>query len=173
MRIINIFVVLKDKLYAVAFEKKKSVLTVLQENWLNPIWLEQFFEDNKKNLHSGFWRTNSVEKAVNKTREDAQLLLFKLRHATHEDIDDMFKPLHRGPVGANEFQAFKLKGDFDQSWLRIYAIHNDGKYYITGGAIKLTRAMQDCKHTSEQLEIINNVRDQLKIANIDHLIVFL
>lgn len=173
MRIHSIFEVLKDKLYAVAYVKNNSILTILQDNWSDLIWLEQFFEDNKENLHSGYWGSISVEKAVIQAREDAQLLFYNLRHATSDNIDDLFETLHDEPFGVKEFQEFKLKGDFDESWLRIYAIRYDSKYYITGGAIKLTRSMQDCIHTTKQLELIKSVRDQLKIADIDHLIVFL
>ena len=48
-------------------------------------------------------------------------------------------------------------------WLRIYAIRlNDGKYIITGGAIKLTEKMQDRPHTAFELKKIEIVRDFLK-----------
>ena len=48
------------------------------------------------------------------------------------------------------------------SWLRIYAIKLDpGIYIITGGAIKLTRTMQEREHTLVELARMENVRRYL------------
>ena len=44
------------------------------------------------------------------------------------------------------------------SWLRIYAIKLDpGIYVITGGAIKLTRTMQEREHTLVELARMEKV----------------
>lgn len=46
------------------------------------------------------------------------------------------------------------------SWLRIYAIKLDpGIYVITGGAIKLTRTMQEREHTLFELARMEKVRN--------------
>lgn len=51
------------------------------------------------------------------------------------------------------------------SWLRIYAIKLDpGIYVITGGAIKLTRTMQEREHTLVELARMEKVRSFM-IAN--------
>ncbi|MGN1219980.1 MAG: hypothetical protein ACI4TU_03465, partial [Candidatus Cryptobacteroides sp.] len=51
------------------------------------------------------------------------------------------------------------------SWLRIYAIKlNPGIYVITGGAIKLTRTMQEREHTLKELEKMEKIRQYL-VAN--------
>ena len=48
------------------------------------------------------------------------------------------------------------------SWLRIYAIKLDpGCYIITGGAIKLTRTMQEREHTLKELNKMEQVRNYL------------
>ena len=48
------------------------------------------------------------------------------------------------------------------SWLRIYAIKLDpGIYIITGGAIKLTRTMQEREHTLVELARMEKVRRYL------------
>lgn len=45
------------------------------------------------------------------------------------------------------------------SWLRIYAIKLEpGIYIITGGAIKLTRTMQEREHTLIELARMEKVR---------------
>ena len=53
------------------------------------------------------------------------------------------------------------------SWLRIYAIKlNPGIYVITGGAIKLTRTMQEREHTLRELVKMEKVRSHLLANNI-------
>ena len=53
------------------------------------------------------------------------------------------------------------------SWLRIYAIKLDpGIYVITGGAIKLTRTMQEREHTLVELARMEKVRRFLLDNNI-------
>ena len=48
------------------------------------------------------------------------------------------------------------------SWLRIYAIKLEpGCYIITGGAIKLTRTMQEREHTLAELGKMEQVRNFL------------
>lgn len=48
------------------------------------------------------------------------------------------------------------------SWLRIYAIKLEpGCYIITGGAIKLTRTMQERQHTLVELQKMEKVRNFL------------
>ncbi len=53
------------------------------------------------------------------------------------------------------------------SWLRIYAIKLEpGIYIITGGAIKLTRTMQEREHTLVELARMEKVRRFLLDNNI-------
>lgn len=74
----------------------------------------------------------------------------------------MFKPLNPGDYRLLEFQKSKAYGTIRKSWLRIYAIRiNAETYIITGGAIKLTRTMQERPHTNDQLKRLTQVRDYL------------
>lgn len=175
MRIHCIFEVIKDLLYVVAYAENKTILTVLQDKWTDVLWLEDFFEHHKADLHSGYWGSISVDKAIEQTIDDAHLLLYKLRHATKDDIGDMFEALHDENLGGKEFQDLKAKGAFifTISWLRIYAVLWNNKYYITGGAIKLTGKMQDRPHTAKELTTIKMVKNKLKMDDIDSLIVYL
>lgn len=48
------------------------------------------------------------------------------------------------------------------SWLRLYAIKlDDGKFVITGGAIKLTHRMEERAHTIAELLRLDQVRNFL------------
>lgn len=61
-----------------------------------------------------------------------------------------------------------------QDWLRLYALRVDKHIYIiTGGAIKLTRTMQERDHTKEELAKIKMCREYLinkGISDIDGVI---
>ena len=49
------------------------------------------------------------------------------------------------------------------SWLRIYAIRLEPNVYIvTGGAIKLTRTMQEREHTAIELRKLNRCKNFLQ-----------
>ena len=53
------------------------------------------------------------------------------------------------------------------SWLRLYAIKLEpGIYIVTGGAIKLTKTMQERSHTLRELEKMEKVRNDLISQNV-------
>ena len=72
-----------------------------------------------------------------------------------------FRPLENSR--ASEMLLGREKGRPNRrSWLRLYAIKlNVGIYIITGGAIKLTRTMQEREHTLQELEKMEKVRNFL------------
>ena len=78
------------------------------------------------------------------------------------NLDDIFRPLENGRT--SEMLLGKEKARLRNttkhaSWLRIYAIKLDpGIYIITGGAIKLTRTMQEREHTLVELARMEKVR---------------
>ena len=71
------------------------------------------------------------------------------------DLDKIFRPLEN--CRTSEMLLGKEKARLRNtprhaSWLRIYAIKLEpGIYIITGGAIKLTRTMQEREHTLVEL----------------------
>ena len=59
-------------------------------------------------------------------------------------------------------KAKGTKSSRHDSWLRLYAIRFDrNSYLVTGGAIKLTRTMQEREHTLEELRKLEKVRNFL------------
>lgn len=77
------------------------------------------------------------------------------------NLDHFFRPLENNRT--SEMLLSKEKGKpHRRSWLRLYAIKlNAGIYIITGGAIKLTRTMQERQHTLLELEKMEKVRSFL------------
>ena len=84
------------------------------------------------------------------------------------NLDELFRPLEN--TRASEMKLGKEKARLKDrpnhaSWLRIYAIKlNPGIYVVTGGAIKLTRTMQEREHTLNELVKMEKVRQYL-VAN--------
>jgi hypothetical protein len=87
--------------------------------------------------------------------------LKKLSESPKESLDRIFEPLDN--YMDDSFSRNKAKGDRQKSWLRIYALKiDDNLYVVTGGAIKLTRSMQEREHTSKELRKLERCRDYLR-----------
>ena len=81
------------------------------------------------------------------------------------NLDLLFRPLENNRT--SEILLGKEKARIKNrpqhaSWLRIYAIKLEpGCYIITGGAVKLTRTMQERAHTLAELNKMETVRNFL------------
>lgn len=146
----------------------------LFHQWQNPDFLYTFFAEHIDDLRSGFFGPISLQAATKRTRDEAKRLeriLQELAVGLHSNLDSVFEPLQlQEPITLGRS---KVTGDHPRSWLRLYAIKLEPKVYIvTGGAIKLTRAMQDREHTRQELSKLNRCRDYLReqgITEIDGL----
>lgn len=173
MKICYIFEVLKDRLYVASYDGSRSILKILQDLWTDPIYLEEFFETNKTDLLSGFYGEISIEDAIENTMEEADELFNSLLELNNENLDDLFKPLNDTEYRLIDFQKRKAKGTNYKSWLRIYAVSFYDKYVITGGAIKLTHKMEERKHTQNELDKLETMRNLLRLNLAEHLFVYL
>lgn len=120
------------------------------------------FEDLKD-----FFLIERLDEAVNDTFEDAEVLQeLVLDFPYTEHLDDLFKPLDLSDSRVRELSREKAR-NWDRkrhaSWLRIYAIRLEPNIYVvTGGAIKLTRTMQEREHTALELRKLNQCKEYLK-----------
>lgn len=139
----------------------------LFNNWNNPEYLESFFEEHKDDLKADFYNGMSVEQAIFDTLDDADWLqkkMITLAKANDGDgFQGMFLPLHQMEKSGIIFSDRKAYGGMEKSWLRLYAIRTqDGVLMITGGCIKLTRAIQDRAHSERELLKMQQCKDFLK-----------
>lgn len=154
------------KLWAVVYDgDNQDILTKTIDNWLNPGFLENFFNNNIKDLEDYFHITN-VDDAIYDTIEDAaSLSCLILDIKPDANLDLLFRPLENQRIREMLLSREKAKGKRQSghnSWLRIYAIKLDpGIYLITGGAIKLTHLMMERKHTLDELVKMEKVRSYL------------
>lgn len=141
-------------------------LTLLFRKWNNAEYLLDFFMDNFEDLKSCF-KINRVDQAVDDTLEDAEALQeLVLDFPYTEHLDELFKPLHITDTRLSELTREKARNwdrDRHASWLRIYAIRLEPNVYVvTGGAIKLSRTMQEREHTAQELDKLNRCKTFLK-----------
>ncbi|QZE15009.1 hypothetical protein K4L44_04050 [Halosquirtibacter laminarini] len=73
-------------------------------------------------------------------------------------LDEIFKPLHNEQTNIIPLKKSKVQ----KYWLRIYALRIESNIYIvTGGAIKLTKTMQERQHTQKELNNIDRCKNFL------------
>lgn len=129
--------------------------------WSDALWLADFFTQNFDDLLS-YFRITNIEDAIYQTMEDRDELACVIMDISPDaNLDRFFRPLENSRTA--EMLLGKEKARPHQgSWLRLYAIKlNVGIYIITGGAIKLTRTMQEREHTLQELGRMEKVRDFL------------
>ena len=150
------------RLWAVRFDKdNQNALQKVLSQWSDAGWLADFFTQNIDDLIS-YFKITSVEDAIYQTMEERDELACIIMDISPEaNLDHFFRPLDNSRI--SDMLLGKEKGRLNRrSWLRLYAIKlSVGIYIITGGAIKLTRTMQEREHTLQELEKMEKVRNFL------------
>lgn len=175
LEIVRIIVDPKPTLYAIRFSDSES--NELDRNfdlWNDPEYLRNFFEQHSGDLRSynHFHRKEySIEDAVRKTLRDAENLENRLLDIAESDdgyevLQTFFRQLNDMETDSYPLQKTKGKLKY-QSWLRIYAIRIDSDLYVmTGGAIKLTKKMQEREHTQAEINKMKQVVNFLRSQNL-------
>lgn len=149
-------------LWAVRFDKdNQNALHKVLNQWRDAEWLADFFTQNLDDLIS-YFRITNIEDSIYQTMEDRdELACIIMDISPDANLDRFFRPLENDR--SSEMILGKEKGrPHRRSWLRLYAIKlSVGIYIITGGAIKLTRTMQEREHTLQELEKMEKVRNFL------------
>lgn len=146
--------------------KDADELTLLFRKWNDGEYLFDFFMENLEDLKS-YFHIARIDQAVNDTFDDAEALQeLVLEFPYTEHLDELFKPLGTNDSRLRELNREKARNwccKQHDSWLRIYAIRLEPNIYVvTGGAIKLTRTMQEREHTTIELEKLNRCKAYLK-----------
>jgi hypothetical protein len=171
MKIDTIFAIIKDKLLSVQFASNDcDEFTLAFRNWNDTEYLEEFFENNKKNLQSGFYGTISIEEAIFSTIEEAAVFEERIRSVakigkfkTQSSLQDLvFYPLHKNDQ-TYKLQETRAYGTDDKSWLRIFAVRiNPECFVVSGSAIKLTASMGVQNRTAIELSKLKITAAYLK-----------
>ena len=156
-----------DHLWAVKSQDKEyDELTDLFEKWNNAEYLLNFFTENFDDL-KGFFHIERLSEAINDTMDDAEALEELILDFPYtENLDELFTPLSAADNRGAELSREKARNWDNRrhaSWLRVYAIRLEPNIYvITGGAIKLTRTMQEREHTMAELDKLNRCKAYLR-----------
>ncbi|MFV8373034.1 hypothetical protein [Flavobacterium sp. LB2P74] len=171
MKIVDIFAHVKNKLLSVQFEPNDcDEFTLAFRNWNDTEYLEEFFENNKTDLQSGFYGTISIEEAIFSTLDEATEFEEKIRKIaiigkfkTKSSLQDLvFYPLHKNDQ-TYKLQETRAYGTEDKSWLRIFAVRISPEcFVVSGSAIKLTGAMGGQDHTAIELNKLKITAAYLK-----------
>lgn len=155
-----------DHLWAVKSpDKELDELTDFLKKIKSPDYLLDFFMDNLDDLKRNF-HIDMIGDAIDDTIEDAlELQRLILTFPSTEHLDDIFVPLGGKDLTIQVLTREKAR-NWDRfrhaSWVRIYAIRLEPNVFvITGGAIKLTRTMQERANTQRELDKLNACRDYL------------
>lgn len=148
--------------------EEMNALDTVFTQWNDTGYLLDFFRKNFDDLVS-YFKITKLEDAIYDTMEDSDALECLILDIEPEaNLDELFRPLENSRT--SEMMLSKEKARLKNrprhaSWLRIYTIKlNPGIYVITGGAIKLTRNMQEREHTLKELEKMEKIRQYL-VAN--------
>lgn len=160
-----------EKLWAVRYDDcLDNVLDSIFGQWNDVVWLRNFFKANLEDLTS-YFKITDVNQAIYDTIDDSERLQCLIMDISPEaDLDKLFRPLDNSRTSEMILGKEKARLRDTQkhaSWLRIYAIKLEpGIYVITGGAIKLTRTMQEREHTLVELARMEKVRRFMMENNI-------
>ena len=137
-------------LWAVRYDNcLDNVLDTILGQWNDVTWLRSFFKQNIGDLAT-YFKITDVNQAIYDTIEDRPL--------ENQRMTEMLLGKEKARLRNTPAHA---------SWLRIYAIKLEpGIYIITGGAIKLTRTMQEREHTLVELAKMERVRRYMLDNNI-------
>lgn len=162
MRISSILPVIPDKLLRVVYDDNEvNILDILQDQWTDTQWLRGFFKEFKKDLDA-IEEPYTINKAVKLTISDADVLFETLYNYNGDNLSEIFKPLDNREKEVFDYQVQKGRIERPRTWLRIYAVLYDGKYIITGGAIKLTNKMNR-PHLQEEIYKLNLLSNKLQL----------
>ena len=156
----------KGDLWAVQYDgDPDNILAMTFGKWNDVEWLYEFFSAKIQDL-SGYFKITDLNQAIYDTMNDAQDLECLILDAIDsEELDSLFRPLENQRFSEVVLGKEKAKGGQRRghgSWLRLYAIRfQKNSYLITGGAIKLTRTMQEREHTLAELQKLELVRNFL------------
>ncbi|MBP6871945.1 MAG: hypothetical protein KBC43_08060 [Bacteroidales bacterium] len=152
MKIVTIFA---EKLFSFHYEGEvDNEFDRLMELWTNPQYLKKFAEDNE---------IADVEDYVLDRLSDAEQIQDVLDEIETDEVplEQYFKPLFDKETGIKILSL--RKGKLNHNHLRIYAIKIDTDcFVITGGAIKMSQAMQDFPDTQIELDKLYAAQRYLK-----------
>lgn len=162
--------IIPGKLAAFIYKQDNGIdiLHKVLSEWQDVEYVFNFYEENQKTIEDGPITPYgySFEDFSEEIMFDLEQLEDFIKSLKDDDVelDNSFAPLSKDE---EEIKVLPLRKRRCK-WLRIYAIRVDENLYvITGGAIKITKTMQEHKDTKNELAQLNYSRDWLKYHGIE------
>ncbi len=150
MRLITIFGKETNAVYAVQYaDEIQDELYRLIFLWNDYEFVSTYLQERNDLLEDAFRADIKIDEAVSEIIEEVrQITIALVDHYDNGTLQQLFMPLRNDDARLYVFQHSKMKHrsrKIRRPKIRIYAIRLDANcYVITGGGIKLTKAMQDC-----------------------------
>ena len=171
MKINTIFA---EKIYALQLlEFRENEFRRVLDFWNDVEYLKKFYDENKNIiLQNPYLEIKNVHDFIEQVFDESENLEEEIEHHyENNSLGDLFEYLFHEISPQNQFYK-KIK----QKLLRLYGIKLEDEYLVTGGAIKITKKMQDHPDTTEQLEILKQTKtflDSENITDLDSLLDFM
>lgn len=181
MKLIPIFVNKQtaEGLYAIQYKGQQfNEFERLFYLWIDRHYLLGYLKANLKYFNTKYFEGITIHQAINKIQDEASALAHLLDtycetgfSKSGKNLQMLFSPLHDKVyrlLTKQESKA-KLKGaEFRKPLLRIYAIRiSANTFIITGGAIKLSKTMEDHEDTRAELQKLRRVKNFLDANQIN------
>ncbi len=160
MKFVTIFA---GKLFSFHYEGERlDEYSRLRDRWNDPEYVFDFAEKNEEQITRMGYSTDTFVEHVLSDAEKLEDLLLEYEN-DDSSIDFCFQPLHDQESMCKRLSLQKKKCKF----LRLYAIRIDKDcFVITGGAIKITRTMQEHPDTDRELQKLNHCRNFLQLNGV-------
>ena len=171
MKINTIFA---EKIYALQLlEFRENEFRRALYLWNDVEYLKKFYDENKNIiLQNPYLEIKNVHDFIEQVFDESENLEEEIEHHyENNSLGDLFEYLFHEISPQNQFYK-KIK----KKLLRLYGIKLEDEYLVTGGAIKITKKMQDHPDTTEQLEILKQTKiflDSENITDLDSLLDFM
>lgn len=164
----EIDIIFDERLYSFKHQKRKNEYRRLLDEWNNPEYIFKFFEKNKKFFQDPFfgagYDVKKFSEDIESDLESIECFLGSVNNNKDVDISHYFEPLSDKKKDVKILSLHKKK----LKLLRLYAIKiAEDMFVITGGAIKITKKMQDHPMTKEELAKLEQAQSILKHKGID------
>lgn len=184
MKLVPIFVDddSKEGLYAIKYpNSKKHELNRLFDNWKDIEYISEYCYENQSYIESDYFKKKhmGIDEVIGQINDESEVLLNQIISYVNEgfkskgdNLQMLFKPLYNKETNLPVLQESKAKvienKRIRNAILRVYGLRIDkNTFIITGGAIKLTKYMNEHKDTIEELKKIDEVKAFLKKIEIE------
>lgn len=157
MKIVDIFA---EQLFSFVYKTDEGKYDKNEYDRLMDLWTDISYLRNYAKSNN----VSNINRFVNKRLRDAENIQDFLDELTEneEPLEYYFRPLYNDEIGVKILSLQKGKVS-ERDGLRLYAIKIDVNcFVITGGAIKMSKAMQEHPDTMNELLKIKKAQDYLK-----------